>query len=182
MNGLSFWRGVGWAAALSVVGAVAFAGLGPWLGGSLVMRALAVLLTGAYLLVLLHSSPVRRGRVLAVLVWAALAAVLAVLDASLASVLLVQTLSIWLVRSCFHHRKLWGAGLDLGLSLFALVAGIAATLHAGSILLGLWSFFLVQALWPVLPPLPGKRTAPNRGDRFEQAYRSAEAALRRLAQ
>ena len=71
-------------------------------------------------------------------------------------------------------------------AMLALIAGLWAFAHADSLFLGIWTFFLVQALFVAIPTASGRQPKgsadANAGpDHFEQAYRTAETALRRLS-
>ena len=62
----------------------------------------------------------------------------------------------------------------------ATAAGVSAYLYTQSALLGIWCFFLTQSLFTLIPAAPGLAGAAG-PDRFEQAHRTAESALRRLS-
>jgi hypothetical protein len=62
------------------------------------------------------------------------------------------------------------------------VAAIGAAVQTGSLLLSLWSYFLVQALFTTIPTRASAGPAStNEDDAFERAHRVAEAAVRRLS-
>jgi hypothetical protein len=99
---------------------------------------------------------------------------------------------VWIIRVLYFSNGVLPALLDLGLSALALAAGVWAAGQTGSVLLAVWSFFLVQALFGSIPrslttqALTGRAT--ERGTRpgadeepFERAHRNAEAAVRRLS-
>ena len=178
----TFLEGALVALAASLIGSVlhtamTFLGLtgAPWLlVGSLGL---------GYALYLLWRSPVRFGRVAALAAWGAGAGLLGLAAPSLALYVGLQVAALWLLRSLFFHARPVAALADLVLSGGALAAGLWALAHTGSLLLGLWCFFLVQALFVLIP----QGSAPRRvagtlaaEDRFETAHRVAEAAVRRL--
>ena len=75
--------------------------------------------------------------------------------------------------------------MDMGLQLLSVAAAVWALQHTGSIWLSLWSFFLMQSLF-VFVPTRGSSTQSTTADLltesgFNKAYRSAEAALRRIS-
>ena len=93
---------------------------------------------------------------------------------------------IWLVRILYHQPGPLAAILDLALNVTALVAGIWAYVHAGSVFLGIWTFFLVQALFVAIPAADGRRRGHDTDSRsprdpFQLAYNNAESALRKLS-
>ena len=93
---------------------------------------------------------------------------------------------VWLVRALYHQPGPLAALMDLALNLGALMAGLWAFKFADSMFLGIWTFFLVQALFVAMPSADGRRAGSDAGtgpqpDQFQTAYRSAEAALRKLS-
>jgi hypothetical protein len=175
-----FIEGAAVALALSLAGGAAHVLLGvllPSAGG------LTLALVGlGYLLYLLHRAGHRAGRVSALLLWLlATAGTLAVAPALMVP---VQLLLLWTLRALFFQRGPVAALLDLGLVGLGLGAALWAVITTGSLALGLWSFFLVQALFPSIPAARRRGPAEPRDtgdDPFERAERSAAASLRRLA-
>lgn len=178
----TFFEGVGVALAASVVGSAAHTALSVATGSGL--RAVVAGLALGYLVYLLGRTRERVGRLTAVLAWCAAATGLWLAAPPLALYLLLHVGMLWLIRSLFFHASLLAAVADLGLSGLALAAGVWAGVHSGSLLLAIWSFFLVQALFVAIPPsLPPRRpgaAASECEDGFERAHRAAEAAARRL--
>mgnify|MGYP007068803260 CR=1 FL=1 len=71
--------------------------------------------------------------------------------------------------------------LDMALVAFGVIALSAVLSRTGSVLLGCWCFFLVQALFVAIPRTPGADSAsvpPDDG--FQRAHMAAQAALSRL--
>ena len=178
----TFLEGVGVALAASVAGSVAHTALSTLAGGGVLRLVVAGLALG-YVAYLLARSPERVGRVTALVGWGVVATVIWLAAPPLALYLLLHLGALWLLRSLFFHSSLLSAAMDLGLSVLALAAGIWAVVHAGSLLLGLWCFFLVQALFVFIPSSlarPSGAGRPEGEDPFEHAHRVAEAAVRRL--
>ena len=155
----------------------------PGLSGPAAGRAVIAGLGLAYVLYLLRCSHARSGRVVTLAAWLLGAGLSWALAADLAVYLGVHLGLIWLVRSLHHQPGPLAALADLGLHLSALLAGAWAYLHSGSVFLGIWSFFLVQALFVAIPGMVAGRGADTGDpiDPFETASRGAEAALRRLS-
>ncbi len=180
----SFLNGVIVALVLSLSAAVGFAALTTVMFPGLVVRLLIAGLGLAYVLYLLSQTSARIGRVTTVSLWGIGAFAAAVFSPSLLVYLIVHVGMVWLVRALYYSAGVLPALLDLGLSLLALAAAVWAAGQTGSVFLAVWSFFLVQALFVVMPRSvrdPSPRHSRVRDDAFERAHRNAEAALRRLS-
>jgi hypothetical protein len=153
--------------------------------GSMTARIAALAIIGVgYLAYLAWRSPTAAGRVILPLTGGALSAAALLLVPVL--LLPVQLGVLWLTRALLHQRGLLSALADLALVLLGLGAGIWALSATGSIAAALWSFFLVQALFPTLRGLDARRLRARSapvvdGDaRFERAAQSALSSLRRM--
>jgi hypothetical protein len=178
----SFLSGAAIAAVLAVAAGASFAGLTVSLTQTLAVRIIVTLLAGSYALYLLCQSNERTGRVVTVAAWCVAAAVIAASVPTLTLFLIAHTCLIWLVRTLYFHESTITALFDLGLSALALASGIWALRSSHGLALATWSFFLVQALFVVLPSGAPRSTQADDGNQaFQRAQRSAEAALRRLA-
>ncbi len=178
----SFLSGVAIAAVLAVAAGASFAGLTVPLSHALSVRIVVTLLAGSYALYLLHQSNERTGRIVTVAVWCVSASAIAAFVPTLTLFLIAHTCLIWLVRTLYFHDSTITALFDLGLSALALASGIWALRSCQSLSLATWSFFLVQALFVVLPTGATRTAQADDGNQaFQRAQRSADAALRRLA-
>jgi hypothetical protein len=149
---------------------------------SIAGRLLIAALSFGYLLYLLSRSRGKTGRITALAGWGVLAVLAGWLAPSLTLYALLHLAFVWLLRSSYFQSSVLAGLLDGGLCGAGMVAAFAAFIQTGSVALAIWCFFLVQALFIAIPAgWPGKTPPVSRADdRFEQAYRSAEAALRRL--
>jgi hypothetical protein len=183
MNKPSFFEGVGIALVASLVAGVLGAVLCTVIGSGDALRLVVALIGLAYIVYLLRRAPERCGRVIAVALWCAVAAVSAIFQLPLSFFLLIHLGLIWLIRSLYFHSSLLVALADLGVVALGFAAALWALMHAGSWFLAFWCFFLVQALFVLLPADLKRRTvSPGASsDDFEYAHRAAEAALRRLS-
>jgi len=186
MKRASFPEGVALALGAGLLSSVALTLLPGLFGLEWAMRALITGLGLGYILYLLIRSRERTGRIVTLAIWLLLAGMSWFLITDLLLYLGVQLGLIWLVRSLYHQPGPLAALADLALNLFALMAGIWAYVHTGSVFMGVWSFFLVQALFVGIPSLTGRTVQAearpdHQADRFQLAYRSAEAALRKLS-
>ena len=181
----TFFEGVAVALAASVAGSVVYAVLGTAFDGGDVLRLVIALSALGYLVYLFSRCRERSGRVTTLSAWTIAAALLWFMQPSLLFYLLVHIGMIWLVRSLYFYSSVLTSLADLGLSGVALIAALWAAGFAGSLFLAIWCFFLVQALFTAIPDRSPQRstgTSTRRGndDRFQQAYRSAESAVRKL--
>lgn len=161
------------------------------LGGLLVYGLLFELLlyaaSLAYLLYLLKRSRARVGRIVVIAGWAMASISCWFFDVALLQQVLIQAGIIWLVRSLYFHGSLFSAVLDFGLVSAGLAAAAWAMQNTGSLVAALWSFFLVQALFGLLPQLArehngaaaDQQTDPSS---FQSAHRVAVDAVRKLSQ
>ncbi len=185
MTSPSFWRQIGSGLMLSVVGGVLYAALSPFIGSGTLLRALVVGLGAIYLALLLHDLRARIGLVVTLAGWALVTGLLCAFNPTFWVWLLAQTLVIWLLRCLYRYDSLATAIADAAVSGFALATALATASYTHSLFLTLWSWFLVQAMFVFIPPSRAPTTAaapePDSDDAFGQAYRTAEAALRRLS-
>lgn len=179
-----FLEGAGVALALAVAGGVAFALLVPLLAGAFVLKGVVAAAGLGYLLFLCVCARVRNGRVVALAAWALATAATWALAPSLLLHLAAQAGVLWLLRVLLLGRGFVAALADLGLVALGLVAAGWALERTGSVGAAIWSFFLAVALAAFVPsrvPRRAARDADDAPDRFQQAHRAAEAALRALA-
>ena len=182
----SFGEGVVIALTAAVVGSVAYSVLHDLIGIGWTSYALISGLGLGYILYLLARTREHVGRFVTLGAWllGSGASWLVLEDPAL--YLVTQAGMIWLIRSLYHQPGPLAALLDLALGLAALVAGVWAFVHADSLFLGIWTYFLVQALFVNIPSASGRRPTSRTQtgadpDHFQTAYRSAEAALRKLS-
>lgn len=183
MNRPSFLEGVVVALVASLAGTAVDASLSLFLYPGSAPRLVIAGLGLAYVLYLLGRSQERMGRLTSLLVWLLVAGLTGLLAPPLALYLLIHLGLLWLARALYHHASPLAALLDLGLVFLGLAMGLWAIGQSNSLFLGLWCFFLVQALFGALPVRWGGGSPPSEdaGERFERAHRTAEAALRRLS-
>jgi len=186
MNRPTFLEGVAVALAAGLAGSVLYTALDTVFPGVPVVRLLVAGIGLAYVVYLLGRSPGRVGRVTAAAAWLLVAGVLWFTQPPLLLYVCVHLGAVWLIRSVYFYTSALSALADLGLNGLGLAAAIAAVTRTGSVFLGIWSFFLVQALFVVIPENLTRRPATGQTgrageDRFQHAYRAAESALRRLS-
>ncbi len=182
----TFLEGVGIALVASLGGSILFTSLSPMLGSLSLVKLIIAGLGLFYTLYLFSRSPERLGRVVVFTAWSLSALVIWFINPPLTLYLLLHIGLIWLIRSLYFYSSILASLADLGLSGLSLAASVWAAVHTESILLSIWCFFLLQALFTAIPTNMKKRTAENSTeqppiDRFQQAEQAAETALRRLS-
>lgn len=179
----SFFQGVIVAAILGFFASAIVATLTPFVGLGPVVRLVIPALGLAYLLYLFGRNEERTGRVTTLSLWAALAAATWWAAPPLPLYLLIHVGAIWLVRSLYFYSGVMPALMDLGVSALSVFATVWAISRTGSVFLATWCFFLVQALFVAIPPaIKARRNnqATRESEKFDQAKRNADKALRQL--
>ena len=181
----TFLHGVIIAAIFGFFASAFVATLTPFVGLGAVLRLVIPALGLAYLLYLFSRSRERVGRVTALALWGAMAAITWWMAPPLPLYLLLHVGAIWLLRSLYFYSGVMPALLDLGLSALSVSATVWAVSRSGSVFLATWCFFLVQALFVAIPPAMKSRQKSQRNtaiesESFEHARRQADQALRQL--
>lgn len=161
--------------------------LGGFLVYGLLFEMLLYAASLAYLLYLLKRSRARVGRIVVIACWATASLGCWLFDIALLQQILIQAGIIWLVRSLYFHGSLFSAALDFSLISAGLAAAAWAMHNTGSLIASLWSFFLVQALFGLLPQMSRERNGaaaeqPADPSSFQSAHRVAVDAVRKLSQ
>ncbi|MDH3282707.1 MAG: hypothetical protein OEQ18_16505 [Gammaproteobacteria bacterium] len=182
----TFLEGVWVALIASMFGAAVFTVPATLFAASGMHRLVIAGLGLAYVLYLLARSPERVGRVTVIAGWLVVAAVIWWLALPLLVYVMAHVGMIWLIRSLYFHASALSALADLGLNGLALAAALWAGIQTHSLWLGIWCFFLVQALFVAIPPhwrrlKPGQLPTPVAADHFESAHQVAESALRKFS-
>jgi len=181
----TFFHGVIVAAVFAFFASAVIATLTPFVGFISVIRFVIPAMGLAYLLYLFSRSEERVGRVTTLALWSALAAVTWWVAPPLPLYLLIHVGAMWLVRSLYFYSGVLPALMDLGLSALSISAAVWAISQSGSVFLATWCFFLVQALFVVIPSSvkrkpQGVRNTAVENEPFERARRQADKALTQL--
>jgi hypothetical protein len=180
----SFFEGVAVAIVLSILGSAFAWLLTPVFGRSGVLYLLITGISFVYMVYLLARSRERIGRITTIVLWIAVTGLAWLAGLPWLLLGLVQVGFIWLVRSLYYYSSVLTSLMDLGLTALGVVVSIWATAHSGSLFLGLWTFFLMQALFVAIPKQwrgTGSIQQIKQDEAFQRAYRSAEAAVRKLS-
>ena len=177
----TFFQGVGIALIAALLGEVLFVALTQLLGSYTALQMVIAIASFSYTLYLLRSSGERLGRLVTLAAWLLVTVATAWFSPHLVVYLLMHTMMLWLVRALYFHSSLLTALADLGLNALAVAAALWATLQSGSLALALWCYFLVQALFVMIPTTLAATRTTAAADPFEQARAAAQAALRKLS-
>ncbi len=183
---ITFIEGAGMALLISITGAILFTALASLFSGGLVFRILASALAFAYIAYLLVRSREKTGRISVVFFWAVLMFLNLAMVNSILLFLSLHIAAIWLVRSLYYYNSLFSSLTDLLLTAFSLIAAIIAWNMTQSLLLGLWCFFLLQALFIYIPARFARsnreeNVVATTDDTFEHAYQSAQLSLHKIS-
>jgi hypothetical protein len=181
----TFLQGVVVAAILGFLASAFVAALIPFVGVGAIARLVIPGLALAYLLYLFSCNNERTGRVTTLVLWAAMSVMTWWFAPPLPLYLLVHIAAIWLVRSLYFYSGVFPALMDMGLNALSLVIALWAISRTGSVFLATWCFFLVTALFVVIPQsVRGKSRSQSASnvdnEKFERARRQADQALRQL--
>ena len=181
----SFLEGVMVGATASIAGSALFATLTWLLFPANVLELIVTFISFAYIVYLLARSPEKTGRIVVLTAWSIIATLAWILSLPLPLFVLVHVALLWLIRSLYFYSSILSALIDLGLVGFGSSVAIWAGVYTGSLFLSIWCFFLIQALFVVIPTRMTRQSSiqhfhSEHEDAFECAHRSAEAALRKL--
>jgi len=179
----SFVQGVFVALVISIASGAMLAGLVPIMSPGAALRLMIPAMGLAYLIWLLRHSVESTGRITTVAAWCIVSAATWLVAPPISAYVLIHAGMLWLARSLYFYSGALPALLDLGLSALSVSAATWAITRSGSVFLAAWCFFLVQAMFVVIPGTLKKRATggpDENDDTFERARRRADAALRQL--
>lgn len=187
MKTATFFEGIFVALVLSFVSSVVLFTLSSIFPISILIRMIITGITFAYILYLLSRSKERVGRIMVITVWFVSMTVLWFAWPPITLFILAHLTSIWLVRSLYYYSSLFSALSDLALNYFSVAIAFVVAGHTNRMFLTLWCFFLIQALFVMIPKNMKKKfttkssTPFKKDDEFQHAYRAAQAAVRTLS-
>lgn len=178
----SLGRGVAAALGSSLGGAAVLAALTPLLGAGAALKLVAALLGFAYVIYVVTQSGERTGRVAALAAWLIVAVAAWIAGLSVGAYVLVQVALVWVARALYFYSGVLPALFDLGLTALGAALAVWSATRTHSAAVAFWCFFLVQACHVLIPArLTGDEVPSDDNDRFDRAYRAAEAAVRRMS-
>lgn len=181
-----FFEGLLVALIASILASSMFTGVSWLFGTTGTLELMISVISMAYLCYLLFRCQEKAGRIVVFILGSVITFGLYLLPVPLLLLILCHIAMCWLVRSLYFYSSVLSALIDLGLQGLSLLAAVWAGMHSNSLFLGVWCFFLLQALFIFIPPricrsARSQQNIRTKGDQFEQAHRHAEAALRRLS-
>ena len=168
----------------SIGGTVLFTSLTLLFSATYSAHIVVSFITTLYLGYLLWRSPKKTGRISAAAFGFFTLFATWLIQPSFSLFILIHVGLISLIRSLAYYRTLLASGADFMLSSLSVAVAFWAYLNSNSLLLTLWSLFLVQALFSTIPTTlthtPSDKQSRTK-ERFNSAHRTAEAALNRLS-
>jgi len=182
----TFFEGVWVAMLASIAGGVVFTTLASFFSAGAVLRVVITGIALCYVLYLLSRSSERSGRIAVLTLWIIAVAAAWLFTPSVPLYVVFHAGMIWIIRSLYFHSSATGSLADLGISGLSMAAALWAGLQTQSLFLSIWCFFLTQALFVAVPAAVNTQRSRSMGqeigeDRFENAHRAAEAALRKFS-
>jgi hypothetical protein len=182
----SFSEGVTFALAVSLLGSILFTTLIMLFPAGWLLKMLVAGISLVYVIYLLSRSQDRIGRFTVLAVWLAISVGALLVSLSFLAYVMVHIGMIWLIRSLYFYTSVFSAFADLVLNGLSLAAAVWASVQTESVFLTIWCFFLVQALFVVIPSSLKKKSVESKylqdcDDRFQRSYKTAEIALRKLS-
>ena len=170
----------------SFVGSIIYYALSSLFSDSFLIRLPISSLSFSYILYLLNRSKERIGHITVIAVWTVSVISLWFIWPPITFFILMHAIAIWLVRSLYFYSSLFSSIADLALNGLSIAIAFWVAGHTGSLFLTIWCFFLIQALFVLLPTTMKKPTSSvsmtfKNEDEFHHAYQAAEAAVRKLS-
>jgi len=185
MKSATFPEGALLALVSSLVGTISYTALMPVVGGEMAICMIITCLGLGYILYILKRSGERIGLLSTLVLWAVITIAMLLFMPSPFLFLTIQLGLIWIIRSLYFYASVISALADLVLVGFSLMATVWATDQTGSLFLGIWCCFLVNALFVFIPVDMKQRNYKSgrlaeQSDRFQQAYQAAESAFKQI--
>lgn len=186
MNRPGIGEGVLFALIAAVITVVSAVVLSIALSGPTLLTTVTSAVAFLYILYLLRRSGERVGRVIVATGFLVLVGVALALSPSPLTHLLLLAGAIWITRALYYYQSALLALVDLGIVIAGTITCLWAWQTSHSPGLTVWTFFLVQSLFVLVPS-----TLANAGKRemkdsdaavnFSEAHEAARAAARELA-
>lgn len=179
-----FFEGAVVAASASIAGAILYSVFILIFNMATSARLTVTMVCSAYLVYLLWRSPRVTGRITALLAWATTLFITWLINPTFVTYLLIHVTMLCLIRANLFYNGTLSVVIDLALGGVAVITAIGAYLNTTSVLVSLWSLFLVLALFSFIPThwrVTTKTNGHNACDPFLHAQQNAAAALRKLS-
>ncbi len=185
MSKQGFLEGVIVALVISIAGSVFYSAMSRFGSETQTVCYMIALINFVYCVYLLTRSDQNAGRIIMLICWLLMTIVILMFKPQVLEFILYNVCTIWMLRCLYHHSNLISAMLDLVLNILSVLVALWALFHSGSVFLSLWSFFLVQALFIIIPGNRKSSTVyqskPNNNTKFDHALRLAQSAVDMLS-
>ncbi len=186
MKTATFFEGVFIALLISFISSVLLFTLSSFFPANILIRGLISGISIAYIIYLLSRSHEQVGRIIVMIVLLISIITLWLTWPSITFFILGHMIIIWLVRCLYFYSSLVSSLADLALNGSSLFIALAVASHTDSLFLTLWCFFLIQALFVLIPkniPKPNSSSSisVNNEEEFQQSFRAAQAAVQQLS-
>jgi hypothetical protein len=186
MKASPLMRGIFFAFVSSLVSCIIYYALAPFFTANFLIKLISSMLSFSYIVYLLYLSKERVGRVTVLVLWTVLVITVGYFLSPISLFILTQLIAIWLIRSLYYYSSFIASFADLLLNGLSVASAFLAFNQTGSLFLTLWCFFLTQALFVLIPNQFTKQRVNkspflNNDNNFQQAYRTAEVAVKQLS-
>jgi len=186
MKTATFFEGIFVALIISFISSALLFTLSSLFPANIIIRGLISGISFAYILYLLSRSNERLGRIIVVSVLLISMTTMWFAWPPITFFIFGHMIIIWLVRSLYFYSSLASSLSDLTLNGFSILLAFVVAGHTDSLFLTLWCFFLMQALFVLIPktiPKPKSEHSISVGNEedFQQSYRAAQVAIQQLS-
>ena len=166
---------------LSIGASIFYIGGVSLLSGGLAFRLLTGIIFLIYTLYLLTKIQKKTGKLTIISIWLTISILNFLLTESALLYITIYIAMTWAIRSLYFYNSLLSSGIDLLLTALASFICLLTWNYTNSLLLSIWSFFLIQSMFVFIPRHYKSTTLPRSNNTaFEQACRNAELSLEKL--
>ena len=186
MKTATFFEGVFIALIIGFISSVLLFTLSSFFPTNILIRGLISGISIAYIVYLLSRSNERLGRIIVMTILLISISTLWFAWPPITFFIFGHMTIIWLVRSLYFYSSLVSSLTDLALNFSSLFIAFAVANHTDSIFLTLWCFFLMQALFVLIPksiqkPNSHSSISLNNDEEFQHSFQAAQAAFQQLS-
>ncbi len=191
MKKITFSDGIWFALVTSFISSTAYFLLSSLFTDNLLIRLFISVISTGYIIYLLNKSNETIGRITVLAVWLLITVASWLTWPSAVLFVMINLISIWLIRSLYFYSSLFASVADLMLTLSSAAIAVWVASYTSSLFLTIWCFFLTQALFVMIPSLITRHkithqqqsfaTQAEQQSKFQSAYQIADAAIKKLS-